>query len=246
MSAKQMPEIYTLPLFPLHTVLFPQFPLKLHIFEDRYKAMVAGCIARKEPFGVLLIRAGEEVGQPAVPFEVGCLAHILSVERLPNGEMLLLVAGESRFRVLEYAPAELPYLVGRVETLEDASVRKELTAELAAEARSCFVRYLETVAARAGSSLPELELPEDPAMLSFCIGAIAMVGNREKQRLLEMLDPIERLRAEVEILRRETEREDRPDPATESGPQTGVGVLVARPLQVNASHWQQYRNDARN
>ena len=103
-----------LPLFPLNTVLFPTAPLTLHIFEERYKEMVSRCIAEDIPFGVVLIREGQEVGSPALPFEVGTTAQIVSVEKLLQGRMNLIAVGRERFRLLDTSHAR-PYLVGRVE-----------------------------------------------------------------------------------------------------------------------------------
>src|ERR1043166_5567751 len=135
MSADRSPEIYSLPLFPLKLVLFPQLMLQLHIFEDRYKAMISHCIERNQPFGVALIRQGEEVGPPAVPYEVGCVARILAVKHLEDGRMHLLIAGESRFRILEYSEADLPYLTGMVETLEDLPLSETEQTEMQPELR---------------------------------------------------------------------------------------------------------------
>ena len=69
-----------LPLFPLHTVLFPEATLALQIFEPRYREMIGRCLAHDEPFGVVLILDGEEVGGPAVPRKVGTEAAIIATE----------------------------------------------------------------------------------------------------------------------------------------------------------------------
>jgi len=74
-----------LDLFPLHTVLFPHMRLPLHIFEPRYRVMIRACIDEERPFGVALIRSGEEVGGPAEPHGVGTTARITSHETLPDG-----------------------------------------------------------------------------------------------------------------------------------------------------------------
>ena len=79
-----------LPLFPLRTVLFPGMPLALHIFEDRYKEMMRRCIERSSPFGVVLIKHGDEVGPAAEPYAIGCTARVVQVEPLPEGRMNLL------------------------------------------------------------------------------------------------------------------------------------------------------------
>src|SRR5258708_7522720 len=141
MSADPSPEIYSLPLFPLKLVLFPQLMLQLHIFEDRYKAMITTCIERNQPFGVVLIREAEEMGAPAVPHEVGCVARILAVKHLEEGRMNLLIAGEKRFRILEYGEADLPYLIGTVETLEDAPLANKRQKSLHPELKALFERY---------------------------------------------------------------------------------------------------------
>ena len=64
-------EMYELPLFPLNVVLFPGMPLPLHIFEERYKAMVADCIRDNRPFGVVLVEGSADDGAPAQPVAVG-------------------------------------------------------------------------------------------------------------------------------------------------------------------------------
>ena len=65
----QIPEddLAQLSLFPLNLVLFPGMPLPLHIFEERYKAMIGDCVEREQPFGIVLIKEGQEVGDPAEP-----------------------------------------------------------------------------------------------------------------------------------------------------------------------------------
>src|SRR5687767_13844296 len=89
-----------LPLFPLNTVLFPAMPLKLHIFEERYKTMINECIDNNSPFGVLLIDTGADSGGPlAKPHLIGCTAHITRVQRLPFGRMNIMAVGRERFRV---------------------------------------------------------------------------------------------------------------------------------------------------
>ena len=87
-----------LPLFPLdQVVLYPGMSLPLRIFEERYKVMIGACQVTDRLFGVLLIRAGREVGAPATPERVGCTARMQRIERLPDGQMLILTVGEQRF-----------------------------------------------------------------------------------------------------------------------------------------------------
>ena len=85
---------FELPLFPLHTVLFPGMPLALHVFEPRYLQMVGECMRTRQPFGVVLIREGQEVGDPTAElFPVGCTAEIAQLQPLEDGRLQLLVIG---------------------------------------------------------------------------------------------------------------------------------------------------------
>jgi uncharacterized protein len=89
-----------LPLFPLHTVLFPGGRLPLRIFEQRYMEMAKTCLKDNAPFGVCLIHQGKEVGEPAVPVGVGCLARIAEWDMPQLGVLQVTARGESRFRIL--------------------------------------------------------------------------------------------------------------------------------------------------
>ncbi len=241
MSADSPLEIHTLPLFPLHCVLFPQFPLKLHVFEERYRAMITRCIEDNAPFGVVLIREGEEVGAPAVPYEVGCLARILAVKRLEDGRMFLLAAGESRFRLLDYMEADLPYLIGRIQLVEDVPTESLTLPACAQETAALFQRYLVLLADRARLALPAVELPEDPQLLGFCIASVAQFPLPDKQLLLEMTDTQERLETEIAFLRAlVAELEATPAPTP------GGAAAVAVPVDPEAAHWLQYRQSSRN
>ena len=93
-------DLIELPLFPLNVVLFPGMQLPLHIFEERYKAMIGDCLEREEPFGILLIKEGPEVGGPAEPFLVGTSARILRADHLEEGRMNILTRGDRRFQVV--------------------------------------------------------------------------------------------------------------------------------------------------
>jgi len=109
-------ESRELPLFPLNTVLFPSLPLPLHIFEERYKLMIGTCAVTDNLFGVCLIKEGVEVGGSAEPFEIGTVARIAEIERMPDGRMNLMTFGTDRFRLLEIKQRE-PYLMGQVEIM---------------------------------------------------------------------------------------------------------------------------------
>lgn len=90
-----------IPLFPLNTVLFPGGRLPLRIFEQRYMEMAKACLRDNTPFGVCLIREGKEVGAPATPVEVGCLARIGNWDMPQLGMLHVTALGSQRFRILE-------------------------------------------------------------------------------------------------------------------------------------------------
>lgn len=88
-----------LPLFPLNTVLFPGGPLPLRIFEPRYVDMVRSCMRDGAPFGVVLIRAGQEAGAVSSMADVGTSARIVDFSQLPDGLLGIACIGEQKFRV---------------------------------------------------------------------------------------------------------------------------------------------------
>jgi uncharacterized protein len=170
----------TLPLFPLHTVLFPGQLLPLHIFEPRYRQMIGECIQHAHPFGVVLIRSGEEVGDAAEPVEVGTTAQIVQVESVADDRMNILCVGKARFRIAQLLH-DKPYLSGRVElwpwepyhagSADVDRIRRQLD------------RYVRTLAENTEGQL-ELTLPDEPATLAHIAASVLQVESSEKQRLL--------------------------------------------------------------
>jgi hypothetical protein len=106
-----------LPLFPLKTVLFPGGVLALKVFEARYMDMVRECMKNDAPFGVVLIKSGEEVGAPADPEEVGTLARIAHWDMPTLGVMMLRTLGGERFRILDSRVLPDNRIEARVEML---------------------------------------------------------------------------------------------------------------------------------
>lgn len=94
-----MADTVEIPIFPLGSVLFPGGRLGLRIFEPRYVEMTRGCLRDGGVFGVSLIRAGYEVGQPAVPCDWGCTARIADWQMPAPDQYLLRARGENRYRI---------------------------------------------------------------------------------------------------------------------------------------------------
>src|SRR3954471_14237649 len=148
-----------LPLFPLNTVLCPGIALPLHIFEDRYRALVRHCIDSKSPFGIVLIREGREVGTGAISFTgIGTVAEIRDAGRYEDGRYDLLVVGTRRFEIRRVLSGRRPYLMAEVDVLEE-EIGDELSAHrLAMTATRRFVTYLELLQPRSGETAEEIDV----------------------------------------------------------------------------------------
>ena len=197
-----------IPLFPLGVVLFPHMPLPLRIFEERYRTMMRDCEEQGTTFGIVAIREGVEAFGPTTPHQVGTLAQLRRVERLDDGGYNLLVVGASRFRVLGTS-RQRPYMTGTVEYLADHSGDGPATAHLARAVAEAFGGYANRLRQLADQSPAELDLPEDPELLSYLVAATMQVETQHKQRLLETDSAQERLVDCLRLLRREAVLLDR-------------------------------------
>ena len=196
-------ELQQLPLFPLNAVLFPGMPLPLHIFEDRYKRMIGECQEHQQAFGVVLIKSGSEVGAPAHPRDVGTTAQITVLTPLEEGRMNLLAVGQQRFRIFELVQQK-PYLVGQVAFLEEPSGGE--CDELAATLAGALTGYLDSLFAMLDQEPESFELPTEAGKLSYVTASVLQIGLEEKQTLLEIQSTRDRLRRELQLLRRETDK----------------------------------------
>jgi Lon protease-like protein len=187
-------------LFLLNTVLFPRMELPLHVFEERYKQLVAECLADDQPFGVLLIREGAEVGdRDAETYEVGCTTRIENAAPTEGGRLMILTRGERRFRILETDEAE-PYRSATVEyPVDELSEVPEALFERASEG---YRQIAKLRAMTEGVFQRDPPVSTAPGVLADRIGAAAagMVPPSDLQRLLECFDVRERLEAAVDLL----------------------------------------------
>ncbi|MGH8709110.1 MAG: LON peptidase substrate-binding domain-containing protein [Burkholderiales bacterium] len=186
-------ELTDLPLFPLQTVLFPGGRLPLRIFESRYMDMAKVCLRDGAPFGVCLIREGGEVGAPAVPMDVGCLARISAWDMPQLGVLQVQARGERRFRIHERRVQADGLARARVTLLgEEADAPLEPDADLCA-------RVLRKAVESGGEELVEPPLRyASAAWVSARLAELLPLSLAAKQRLLEMDDARDR----IEILRR--------------------------------------------
>jgi Lon protease-like protein len=191
-------DLTRLPLFPLNVVLFPGMALPLHIFEERYKAMIGDCVDKEEPFGVVLIKEGQEVGGPAEPFQIGTSARILSVEHLEESRMNIVTRGHRRFATVEIDRL-LPCLVGQVRYLEEdpGVVAPGIAAEIGGE----YARLLRSLTTLTGGWTDRVAVPQDPVRLSYAVAANLELPNDVRQELLELSTAGERLERLLPLLK---------------------------------------------
>jgi uncharacterized protein len=196
----------TLPLFPLTTVLFPGMRLPLHIFEQRYRQLVRDLLDQAEPrrFGVIAIRKGRETGAGGVTalHEVGCVATIRQVKPLDDGRYDLVAVGTERFRLLAL-DRSLPYFKGEIESLTEDTGDARIAALAAQRVQTAFRAYLNALADRGGGVISVADLPDEPLLLSYIVGAAMIIDLPERQALLAAPDGLTRLRAERSLLVRE-------------------------------------------
>jgi Lon protease-like protein len=196
-----------LPLFPLGLVLVPGQLLPLHIFEERYRALVRDLLALPEQaqrFGVIAIRSGREVGADGVLalHEVGCTTVLRHTEPYPDGRFDVVTTGADRFRLLDLEH-DRPYLTGLVELLPDDVGPAGEARVLTAAVQAALTDYVRALAAAGGAQAADLELDDDPRRLSHVVAASVRVDLEDRQALLEQPDAAHRLKAELVLLRRE-------------------------------------------
>ena len=186
------------PMFPLGTVLLPHMVLPLHVFEPRYRRMVADVLAGDGEFGVVLIERGSEVGGGDVRTDVGTVARVVRAEELPDGRYGLATVGVRRIRVERWLPDD-PYPRAEVVDWPDEDEAGE--GDVAGEAGEAggpsgpeeSRRTLEMLVRRAaalrtelGEPAPpvDLELVDDPRVAVYQAMLAAGAGPADLQALL--------------------------------------------------------------
>jgi uncharacterized protein len=178
----------TVPIFPLQTVLFPGGMLPLRIFEVRYMDMAKTCLKDGSAFGVCLIREGEEVGAPAVPEPVGCLARIAACDVEELGILKVKAEGLERFRILSSETNRQGLIVGEVERLANEAEARE-----AAGLAECAEFLRKVIAGIGAQRFSEPFDFDDATWVSFRLAEILPLRIDVKQKLLELTDATLRL-----------------------------------------------------
>lgn len=178
----------SIPIFPLHTVLFPEGTLPLRIFEPRYLDMISNCMKTETGFGVCLIREGSEVGKAADTYETGTLCDIDYFNQQPDGLLGITARGKQRFHILSTEIQSNQLTMAKVELLEN-----EASATLPAQYTACadILRNL----------LEQLDYPfakmekhyEDASWVSSRLAELLPIRLEQKQYFLQLDDPLQRL-----------------------------------------------------
>ena len=196
-----------LPLFPLPLVLFPGATLPLHIFEPRYRQLLADV---RDPdgrfgdgrFGIVLTTGGPERALPAG--HVGCVAELRDVSELPDGRANVVVEGGERFALDRFLVAETPYHLAAVTGVRDRDESADAATirELARQVRAAFVRVASAARTITDDTDALPTLPADDGELPFAVAAMVDFDVGIRQRILASRSPLGRLREVEQLLTR--------------------------------------------
>lgn len=184
-----MAKSLTLPLFPLHSVLFPGGALELRIFEPRYLDMVSRCLKEESGMGICLIRSGTEVGEAAEVYSLGTLGRINYWHKRPDGLLGMTVLGEQRFRIIRQWVEPDQLRVAEVELLP-ADPPQAIPDELRG-----LAEMLHRIMTDMGPPYIKLDKHYDDAgWVSARLAELLPLEGDHKQHLLQEYDPLSRLR----------------------------------------------------
>jgi len=199
-----------IPLFPLGTVLFPGVVLPLHVFEPRYRALVRALMVDggDREFGVVAIRQGWEVGEGGVRalHDVGCTAELRQVTPYDDGRYDIVSIGRRRFRLHDIAPSGEPYLSGSVEWLGEGGGDPAEPALLARSVGELFLACRQLLRDRDPATAGpdgDYPLPDDPQLVANLVAAASPFTLDDRQSLLAAPSTTDRLRRELQLLKRE-------------------------------------------
>lgn len=193
-----------IPLFPLNTVLFPDGYLKLRIFEPRYIDMVRECSLNDSYFGVCLINNPEDASRPANHMRLGTTAEIYDFSTLDDGLLGIVAHGRQKFVIQETRMRDNGLLMGQVQTLGDTD-EVEVPNEYSVLSMITG-RFMEQL----GKNYPSFQPHhlQDANWVGYRLAELLPMENSEKQVLLQISDPLERLQLLLEALPRFQEPAD--------------------------------------
>lgn len=178
-----------IPLFPLpNLVLFPETDVPLHIFEPRYRQMVADIAEGERTIGMMLLKGNWERDYYAYPdiYEIGCAGRIERLVRMPDGRYNLVLKGLSEFRVSREI-RDRPYRKAEVQWCPVAPETLAMSNEAASHLRQLLTTYLGEPAEQAWRAMVEERGLRGARLVNFLCFHLDL-SPLEKQTLLEALD----------------------------------------------------------
>lgn len=181
-------DTLTIPLFPLHAVLFPGGTLPLRIFEPRYLDMVSDCMKQQKGFGVCLIREGSEVGTAADTYEIGTLSDICYFNKQPDGLLGITAQGLQRFKIISQHVQSDQLTLAEVSLLENEPPSP--LPEQYAGAADTLRKLLDQL----GYPFVKMEKKyDDASWVSSRLAELLPIRLEQKQYFLQLDDPLQRL-----------------------------------------------------
>ena len=174
-------------------VLFPGASAPLHIFEPRYRRMLADCVQRDHRFGLICLPAGMAERDLATG-RVGTVARIDDAETLPDGRSNISVTGEERFAFERFVESDAPYHVAATTQYDDYPEPAGELSEAASHLQEQFERVARAARVLADDAAPPPVLPDDPGAVSFAIATMVDLTTDQRQKLLESRSPLGRIR----------------------------------------------------
>jgi Lon protease-like protein len=181
-----------LPLFPLNLVLFPGEPLPLHIFEPRYREMLADCLTGDQRFGIT-------AAIPPTAGSLGSVARIRAAQPLEDGRSNIVVMGERRFSIRAILPEQRPYLVGAVEEFDDQPGTAPLPQERA-QLQELAQEYRHLLGLLADSADDDADWAEQSEPFTFQVAALAGLEVEARLGLLATRSTRDRARKLLDLL----------------------------------------------
>jgi Lon protease-like protein len=192
-----------LPMFPLGSVLLPSALISLHVFEERYRALVRHCMDGDRRLGVVLIERGSEVGGGDVRFDVATRATIADAVELDDGRWVMVLAGDDRVRVQRWLP-DAPYPRAEVVPCPDSPAGPDAARrrdQLEAAVREVLAFRLQL---GEGTEDPDVELSPDPSVATWQAVGLAPLGPLDAQRVLSTDGASERLDLVLSLIAEES------------------------------------------
>jgi Lon protease-like protein len=187
-----------LPIFPLPLVLFPGAIQALHIFEPRYRALLADALAGDRRFGIAYVEAASPTDvDPApapAPGDVGCTAEIAETQLLADGRSNIVTVGASRFTLVRWLASDRGYRLAQVAEFEDDPVDPSEAVAAATSVRRDFRRLLTALTVLTDRQMESAEPPGDPQALSFHVAARLELEPPLQLELLRLRSTVARLR----------------------------------------------------